>query len=205
MEQINKQPIKITASKMPREKERQYTAFLLYCEVGSIYKLLQTWEGICRGTVGEVSVIFRDKLGRLPTERTLERWASKYHWVERADLKLAEDVEVLKKKTSQIRQKRLHVIAEIFWDKLQTLKKQMRSGEPASVPELKALWEMMRIEGGESISKQEVVKGINEDEQKPLTEDEQILSGFISEAMNKYYDFIYKRGEGKTDEKDNTA
>lgn len=137
MNKLSKQQSKTTSSKMPGEKERQYTAFLLYCEVGSVYKVLQTWEGICRGTVGEVSVFFKDKLGKLPTKRSLERWASKYQWVKRADLKLADDVEVLKKKTSQIRQKRLHIIAEVFWDKLQTLKKQMRSGEAATVPEVK--------------------------------------------------------------------
>lgn len=197
MNKLNKQPTKITSSKMPGEKERQYTAFLLYCEVGSIYKLLQTWEGICRGTVGEVSAIFRDKLGKLPTERSLERWASKYHWVERADRKLTEDVEVLRKKTSQIKQKRLHAVAEVFWDKLQTLKKQMRSGESATVPEIKSLWEMMRIEGGESISKQEVVQVINEDEQKPLTPEEIELSKKISELE---IEFNKKRYE-----KDNAA
>jgi len=191
-QQINKPPVLIT-SKMPKEKERQYVAFLLYCETSSLTRLMQTWQGILRGSVGEVSGIFKDKLGRLPSERTLERWSSQYRWVERADLKLGEDVEALKKKTSQIRQKRLHIISEVFWDKLQTLKKQMRSGEPASVPELKSLWEMMRIEGGESIGKQEIVRGIDESEQKLPTPEEQELGKAIDQTIKDYYDSQIKK------------
>ena len=197
-QQINKPTVLIT-SKMPKEKERQYVAFLLYCETNSLTRLMQTWQGILRGSVGEVSGIFKDKLGRLPSERTLERWSSQYRWVERADLKLSEDVEILKKKTSQIRQKRLHIISEVFWDKLQTLRKQMRSGEPASVPELKALWEMMRIEGGESISKQEIVQKINEDEQKPPTPEESELGRAIDQTIKDFYEKrIWNKDEHST-------
>lgn len=197
-QQINKPPALIT-SKMPKEKERQYVAFLLYCETNSLTRLMQTWQGVLRGSVGEVSGIFKDKLGRLPSERTLERWSSQYRWVERADLKLSEDVEILKKKTSQIRQKRLHIISEVFWDKLQTLRKQMRSGEPASVPELKALWEMMRIEGGESISKQEIVQKINEDEQKPPTPEESELGRAIDQTIIDFYEKrIWNKDEHST-------
>ena len=197
-QQINKPPVLIT-SKMPKEKERQYVAFLLYCETNSLTRLMQTWQGILRGSVGEVSGIFKDKLGRLPSERTLERWSSQYRWVERADLKLSEDVEILKKKTGQIRQKRLHIISEVFWDKLQTLRKQMRSGEPASVPELKALWEMMRIEGGESISKQEIVQKINEDEQKPPTPEESELGRAIDQTIKDFYEKrIWNKDEHST-------
>ena len=186
-QQENKPPILIT-SKMPKEKERQYVAFLLYCETNSLTRLMQTWQGILRGTVGEVSGIFKDKLGKLPSERTLERWSSQYRWVERADLKLSEDLEVLKKKTSQIRQKRLHIISEVFWDKLQTLRKQMRSGEAASVTELKALWEMMRTEGGESVGKQEFIQRIYEDEQKPPTPEEDELGRLIDKTIIDFYD-----------------
>ncbi len=64
-------------------------------------------------------MIFGSRLGDLPSERTIERWSVKYHWVERADKKLAEDLEVLKKKTTQIRQKRAYLITEMFWNKLQ--------------------------------------------------------------------------------------
>lgn len=174
-------PEKITTSKMPGETERQYTAFLLYCEVGSVSKLAQAWQQICRNPVGELSVIFGSKLGILPSERTIERWSVKYQWVERADKKLTEDLEGLKKKTTQIRQKRAYLITEAFWSKLQSLRKQMQAGESTTVQEVRILWEMMRIEWGESISKQEVVQGINESEQRPLSPEEVELSKKISE------------------------
>ena len=177
---------------MPGETESQYTAFLLYCEVGSVSKLIQAWQQICRNPVGELSVIFGNKLGDLPSERTIERWSVKYQWVKRADMKLKEDLEGLKKKSTQIRQRRAYTITEVFWSKLQALKKQIQTGEPATVPEVKALWEMMRIEWGESISKQEVVQGINEDEQRPLTEEEMIASKFLTEAEMKYNDYMLK-------------
>ena len=56
---------------------------------------------------------------------------------------------------------------------------------------------MMRIEWGESISKQEVVQGINEEEQRPLTPEEIKLSKKISELE---IEFNRKRYE-----KDNAA
>jgi len=194
---MNEQPEKLTTSKMPGETESQYTAFLLFCEVGSVSKLIQAWQQICRNPVGELSVIFGSKLGNLPSERTIERWSVKYQWVERADRKLAEDLEGLKKKTTQIRQKRAYLITEAFWSKLQSLRKQMQAGESTTVQEVRVLWEMMRIEWGESISKQEVVQGINESEQIPLSPEEIELSKKISELE---IEFNKKRYE-----KDNAA
>jgi len=178
---MNEQPEKLSTSKMPGETESQFTAFLLYCEAGSVSKLLQAWQQLSRNPVGELSVIFGSKLGVLPSERTIERWSVKYQWVERADKKLTEDLEGLKKKTTQIRQKRAYLITEAFWSKLQSLRKQMQAGESTTVQEVRILWEMMRIEWGESISKQEVVQGINESEQRPLSPEEIELSKKISE------------------------
>jgi len=195
----------LLTSKMPGETEKQYTAFLLYCEVGSVSKLIQAWQQISRRSVGELSVIFGSKLGKLPSERTIERWSVKYQWVKRADMKLAEDMEGLKKKTAQIRQKRAYIITEAFWNKLQALKKQMQKGELATVPEVRTLWEMMRIEWGESISKQEVVQGINEDEQRPLTEEEMIASKFIGEAEIKINEYLANLQEKRQKQKDKEA
>lgn len=192
-----KQKLKLTTSKMPGETEKQYTAFLLYCEVGSVSKLIQAWEQIRRNPVGELSVVFGSKLGVLPSERTIERWSVKYQWVERADQKLAEDLEGLKKKTTQIRQKRAYLIAEAFWSKLQMLRKQMQAGESTTVQEVRVLWEMMRIEWGESISKQEVIRGINEEEQRPLSPEEIELNKKITELEIEFND--------KQNEKGNTA
>lgn len=197
MNTISEQPEKLTTSKMPGETERQFTAFLLYCEVGSVSKLIQAWQQICRNPVGELSVIFGSKLGVLPSERTIERWSVEFQWVERADRKLTEDLEGLKKKTTQIRQKRAYLITEAFWSKLQSLRKQMQAGEPTTVQEVRILWEMMRIEWGESISKQEVVQGINEEEQKTLSPEEIELSNEISKLEIEF--------NRKQYEKDNAA
>lgn len=182
-------PEKPTTSKMPGETEKQYTAFLLYCEVGSVSKLIQAWEQISRSSAGELSVIFGSKLGDLPSERTIERWSVKYQWVERADKKLAEDLEGLKKKTTQIRQKRAYLITEAFWSKLQMLRKQMQAGEPTSVQEVRILWEMTRIEWGEPVGKYEVSKNyIDESQQRPLTPEEIELSKKITELEIEFND-----------------
>lgn len=194
---MNKRSKELTTSKMPGETEKQFTAFLLYCEIGSVSKLIQAWQQISRNPVGELSVIFGSKLGILPSERTIERWSVKYQWVERADEKLAEDLEGLKKKTTQIRQKRAYLITEAFWNKLLMLRKQMQAGEPTTVQEVRILWEMTRIEWGETTSRQEVIQGINEEEQRPLTPEEIELSKKISELEIEF--------QRKQYEKDNAA
>ncbi len=153
-------------------------------------------------------MIFGSRLGDLPSERTIERWSVKYHWVERADKKLAEDLEVLKNKTTQIRQKRAYLITEMFWNKVQALKKQMQAGQPATVQEVRQLWEMTRIEWGESVGKYEVSKNyIEEIEQKPLTPEEKELGKRISEVIKDWND--KKIGAGKyakyEHEKDNAT
>lgn len=199
-------PEKPTTSKMPGETEKQYTAFLLYCEVGSVSKLIQAWEQISRSSAGELSVIFGSKLGDLPSERTIERWSVKYRWVERADAKLAEDLEGLKHKTTQIRQKRAYLITEAFWNKLQALKKQMQAGEPATVQEVRQLWEMTRIEWGESVGKYEVSKDyIDETQQKPLTPEEIELSRRVSEVIKDWNDEQIGAGKYYKHEKDNAT
>ncbi len=187
MNKISEQQEKLITSKMPGETERQYAAFLLYCEVGSVSKLIQAWQQISRNPVGELSVIFGSKLGNLPSKRAIERWSVKYQWVERADTKLAEDLEGLKKKTTQMRQKRAYLITEAFWSKLQMLRKQIQAGEPATVQEVRQLWEMDRIEWGEPVGKYEVTKNyIDESQQRPLTPDEIELSQKISELEMEF-------------------
>jgi len=203
---MKNQTTELTTSKMPRETEKQFTAFLLYCEVGSVSKLIQAWEQISRSSAGELSVIFGSKLGNLPSKRAIERWSVKYQWVKRADAKLAEDLEGLKKKTTQIRQKRAYLITEAFWNKLQSLRKQMQAGESTTVQEVRILWEMMRVEWGESVGKYEVAKNyIDEDEQKPLTPAEVELSRRVSEVIKDWNDEQIGAGKYYKHEKDNAA
>lgn len=177
----------LTSSKMPGETEQQYTAWILYCEAGSISKTIKAWEQLRRGD-GDTTGIFGDKvkqLGFLPAERSIEKWSSKFRWVERKDLKLSEDLEGLRKKAKDLKEKKVYAIGEALWDKLQTLKRQMKKGEVATVDEIKKLWEMFRTEMGESLGKHEV--SINEDEQKPPTPEEMELGSEIDDAIEKYY------------------
>lgn len=96
-------------------------------------------------------------------------------------------------KLRKIKQRRAYLISEIFWEKLKRVQKQMKSGELATVQEVKTLWEMMRIEFGETTSKHELVNGINEAEQKPPTPEEQELGMAIDQAMKDYYDKLRQK------------
>lgn len=181
----------LTASKMPKETEQQYTAWLLYCEAGSIQKTLRLWDRVGQ-SLGESWVEFADRLGKKPSDTTIEKWSKNFRWVERKDLKLTEDLESLHKKAQEIKQKKVGVIAEIFWEKLQALKKQMKKGEGATVDEIKKLWEMFRTEMGESLGKHEL--SINEDEQTPPTPEEEELGKDIDDTIKAFYE---RKGKSK--------
>lgn len=181
----------LTTFKMPKETEQQYTAWLLYCEAGSILKTLKLWDKVGQN-LGETWVEFADRLGKKPSDTTMESWSKKFRWVERKDLKLTEDLEGLRKKAQEIKQKKVFIIGEVFWDKLQALKKQMKKGEGATVDEIKKLWEMFRTEMGESLGKHEL--SINENEQTPPTPEEEELGRAIDETIKDYYE---RKGKGK--------
>lgn len=185
----------LLTTKMPGENERQYTAFLLYHEIKSIRKVMEAWEKLGQSS-GEMMADFAQKLGKKPTRATVERWSKKYQWVLRSDLKLTEELKELDEKLKKVRQKRAYLITELFWEKLKKIQKQMNSGEPATVQEIKILWEMHRTEFGESIGKHQIVGGIDESEQKPLTPEEEELSKEITKLE---MEFNRKQLENKKD------
>ncbi len=181
---------KITTSKIPGETEQQYFAWILYCELESIPKMIRVWDQVREG-FGETSGVLRDKiieLGKLPTERQVENWSSKYHWVKRKDLKLAEDLEGLREKARRITQEKIYVIANVFWDKLEALRKQLQRGEGATVHEVKELWEMLQVELGKPTSR----LALKEEEQKPLTDEEKAEK----EKLDKLLKIVYEQ-QGK--------
>lgn len=183
----------LTTSKMPAETEQQYTAWLLYCESGSLDKLHRLWEGLHQGfteTSPEIAGL-RGRLGTVPTRRTLADWSKKYRWVERKDLKLKEDLESLRQKAKDIKKKKIYVLAEIFWDKVQTLRRQMKKGEPATVEEIKKLWEMLRTEFGEPLGKHEFE--IREEDQQPPTQEDMAGMQDISQAFKAFYEQQWQR------------
>jgi len=181
----------LTTSKMPKETERQYTAWLLYCEAGSLRKTLLLWEKVGQN-LGDSWVDFANRLGKKPSDTTLETWSKRYRWVERKELKLIEDVEGIRKKAQEIRQKKVGVIAEVFWEKLQALRKQIKNGESVTVDEVKKLWEMFRTEMGETLWKHTHELGIDESKQTPPTEEEKELGRAVNETIKRFYD---KRGD----------
>jgi hypothetical protein len=181
----------LTTSKMPKETEQQYTAWLLYCEIGSLRKTLDAWNRLGQNR-GEIGAVFSERLGKRPVESTIESWSKKYRWVERKDIKLTEEIEGLRKKAQEIKQKKMGIIAEIFWDKLQALRKQIKKGEGATTDEIKKLWEMFRTEMGESLGKHEL--SINEDEQKPPTPEEAELGREIDDTIKAFYE---RKGKSK--------
>ncbi len=178
----------LTTSKMPVETEQQYTAWLLYCDAGSLDKLDRLWEGLHQGfteTSPEIAGL-RGRLGTVPTRRTLAEWSKKYRWVERKDLKLKEDLESLRQKAKDIKDKKIYVIAEIFWDKVQILRRQMKKGEGTTVDEIKKLWEMLRTEFGEPLGKHEF--DIKEEDQKPPNSEEMEEVEDISRKFKAFYE-----------------
>jgi hypothetical protein len=175
---------KLTTSKMSFETEQQYTAWLLYCEAGSIQKTLKLWDRVGQSG-GEMGVEFAGRLGKKPSDTTVERWSKKYRWVDRKDIKLTEDLEILRKKAQEIKERKVYFIAEMFWDKLQTIKRQMKKGEVATIDELKKLWEMLRTEFGESLGKHDL--NIREEDQSPPTPEEDELGREIDETIKDFY------------------
>ncbi len=181
----------LTTSKRPEETEKQYTAWLLYCELGSIDKLIRFWKGVRLNETEvrpELSEIIK-RLGSPLAKSTIKRWSIKYRWVKRTDLKLSEDLEGLKKKAQEITRKKIYIIAEAFWEKIQKLRKQVREGEGSTVHEVKELWEMLQVELGKPTSR----FALKEEEQRPLTPEEEEEGREIDELIKKHHEQLRKR------------
>ena len=171
---------------MPGETQQQYTTWLLYCEVGSIDKLLGVWSKVGQ-KADEIGIDFGSKLGTKPARSTLGEWSKKYRWVERTDLKLQEDMEAIRKRSEKIKKEKLHRIADAFEQITTKVLRRLRKGEEPTIAEWKQVWEMLRTELGENIGKHEIVKGIDESKQSPPTEEERELGKALDEAIKEHY------------------
>lgn len=181
-------PVKnLTTEKMAGEKEQQYTAWLLYCEMGSLQKTLKVWAGVGQ-RLGESWAEFAGRLGAKPSDTTIEKWSVKYRWVERTDLRLQEELSDLKAKADRFRAKRRYLITDLLTQKISKLQKQVKQGEASSVQEVKTLWDMHRTEYGESTGKTEVSHRIDEDDQKPPDPEENQIGKEIDNVIKKHYD-----------------
>lgn len=191
----------LTTSKMPGETEQQYTAWLLYCEYGSIEKLHRTWqESEGRPKATERRPEFDEIMGRLgksPALTTIKEWSSKFRWVERKDLKLQGELEELHRRAGKVvaqkKQKIVIAFGRILDDLLKKIESKKFSTENMTMSDLKKLWEMARTELGETLGKHEVA--INEDEQKPPTPEEREFGKAVDQAIKEFYG---RRGKEKT-------
>lgn len=170
----------LKTTKMEGETESQYTAWLLYCEYGSIDKLLRAWEGIAlkRTEVAPELAGIMERLGKPAGRRTIADWSKKFRWVERTDLKLAEDLESLREKTKKIKREKIHKIAEYFKAKIEKAMKQMIEGEGATTHDVKEAWEMFQVELGKPTSRTAL-----EEQQRPPTPEEKEQAKLIDEAI----------------------
>lgn len=174
----------LTTSKLPKETEQQYTAWLLYCEAGSLRKTLEVWSKVGQ-LWGEIGADFALKLGKKPGETTIENWSKKYHWVERRELKVTEDLETLRDKTKKIRREKIHKIADIFERVINKKIRQLKEGESVTMLDLKQIWEMFQVELGKPTSRGELK---TESEQKPLTSEEKEHGKRVHKAVKWYLD-----------------
>lgn len=171
---------------MPKETEQQYTAWLLYCEIGSIRKLLKTWEALRQGFVKTSSDFeelgFKEKLGKPVSFRTLTEWSSKFKWVERREMKLIEDLEVLREKLKKIKREKLYKIADTFERITNKILKQLRSDKEPTILEWKMVWEMFQVELGKPTSRAQ----LKTEEQRPLTPEEKEYGKELHKAVAWY-------------------
>ena len=193
----------LTTSKMPGETEKQYVAWLLYCEAGSIPRMMRAWEYV-RSGIGDTTGILGNKVKAytaLPSRRNIEKWSSKYRWVERRELKLTEDLDVIREHSKNIKENKLHRVADAFEQITNKILRRLRQGEEPTIAEWKQVWEMFRIELGENTGKHEFV-GIDESQQTPPTEEEKELGRRIDQVIKDFHS-EQRIEESKTDEGQN--
>lgn len=176
---------KTITSKLKGETEQQYTAWLLYCEYGSLDKLLKAWESIAlkRTEAAPELTGLIEKLGKPPCRRSLAKWSKKYHWVERHEFKMAEDLEILREKTKKIRREKIHKIAEIFERITNKILKNLRGSYEPTIAEWKMAWEMFQIELGKPTTRAQLS---TEPEQRPLTPEEKEHGKRVHKAVEWY-------------------
>ena len=184
----------LTSAQMKGESSRQYYAWLLYTQIGSIRKLLELWDH-----VGELEggTKYVSHLKKRPGRTTIEKWSKKFHWVKRTELQFEETLTELAEKTKKIDRERKDKVAELFRLAMDRKLKQLQPvlgnpGEPVTDTLLNYLWKMHRIEMGlpTDYSKHDIFTPINEDEQKPLTPEEEELSAKITQLEKEHNDKI---------------
>jgi len=175
----------LLTSKIPGERARQYAAWLLYCEAGSLEKTLRFWERIAGQDDTKMIPFFGVFLGKSVGSATLKRWSTKYHWKERTELKTAEDLEDMRFQFKRIKQTRAYKIAIIFDRVLNKYLKQLEEGMYVSVRDLYLTWKMHRVEEGLSVDNHHIVV-YQQPPTEPESPEEKELNKRIQETVDQF-------------------
>lgn len=175
----------IVTSKLPGERAKQYAAWLLYCEVGSLEKTLKVWERIQGQNDTEMIPILGFYMGKPVGLTTLKRWSSRYNWKERTELKTKEDLEDMRFEFKKIKQTRAYKIAVMLDLIMNKYLKQLKQGMWVTTRDLYLVWKMYRIEEGLSVGNYEIVTY-----QQPIAEpespEEKELNKRIQEIVDQF-------------------
>ena len=175
----------LVTSKNPGERVRQYAAWLLYCEAGSLEKTLKIWERICRQNDTEMIPFFGISLGKPVGLTTLKRWSSRYRWKERTELKTKEDLEDMRFEFKRIKQTRAYKIAIMLDLIMNKYLKQLEQGMWVTVRDLYLVWKMHRVEEGLSIGNYEIIT-YQQPPAEPESPEEKELNKRIQEIVDQF-------------------
>lgn len=175
---------------------QQFTCWQLYTLTGSFNRLLTTWEGLIQGYLKmspELEAL-RNRLGRLVTRKTIQRWSKQFRWVKRTELKVKEDIDQIRSEAQRFEKERKYKIIKAFRKALDTKLKKLDSGEEITIFELKQLWEMTRTEMG-LVTDRSAVKVTGE--QRLLTPEEEAEGKALDALIKTFHE--RKRKEGNRD------
>lgn len=175
----------IITSKIPGERGRQYAAWLLYSEAGSLEKTLRIWGRISAQNDTEMIPFFGVFLGKPVGSATLKRWSTKYHWQERTELKNTEDLEDMRFKFKRIKQTRAYKIAIMLDLIMNKYLKQLEQGMWVTVRDLYLVWKMHRVEEGLSVDNHSIVI-YQEPPKEPESPEEKELNKRIQETVDQF-------------------
>jgi len=184
----------IVTSKIPGERAKQYAAWLLYCEAGSLEKTLKVWERIQGQNDTEMIPIFGIYMGKPVGLTTLKRWSSRYNWKERTELKNTEDLEDMRFQFKRIKQTRAYKIAILLDRVLDRLSRQLDQGMYVSTRDLYTLWKMHRVEEGLSIGNYQITT-YQEPPAEPKSPEEIELDKQIQEAVDQFHKNKHKEDQ----------
>lgn len=185
----------LITSKMPGESARQYAAWLLYSEAGSLRKSIRIWEQLFVQGDTRMIPFFGVSMGKPPSLATLKRWSSRYLWQQRTRLKHKEDLADMRYQFKLIRQKVTYQITILMGKMLDKLDRQLDQGMYVSVHDFYLVWKMHRVELGLSVGNYQVTN-YTEPKPEPVDPERARLMRRIRKATSHLH--IDEQGVGKS-------